>query len=494
LQGTLSYLPWHWEQQRGPRRCLTDEATSLTYDQVRRRTDVIAAQLRAAGIGAGDVVAVMLPNRVELVLVLFAAWRLGATATPVNPAFTATEADHQFLDSGARLVVNTGPDAPNAGLPTIAVSDLDVERDTHDDLPPVPGDDDARASTALLIYTSGSTGRPKGVILTHANLAAMAAQMVRHFELTAEDHCLLILPLFHVNAIMVSVLSPLSVGAQTTMMSGFAPEPFLALLAEERPTYFSGVPTIFARLAALPPEVIPDTTSLRFAVCGAAPATEELLRRCEERFGFVMVEGYGLTEATCASTCNPIRGTRKIGTVGPVVDGQQLRLVDEAGRDVPVGEAGEVLIAGPTVMGGYLNRPEATAETIRDGWLRTGDVGRLDEDGYLRIVDRIKDMIIRGGENLYPKEIEQTIGDLEGVLEVAVVGRPDAYLGEVPVAFVTRYPQASLTAEEVIEHCRTHLTRAKVPVAVELVDALPRNPVGKIDKPALRGWLETGPP
>ncbi len=494
MQETLSYLPWHWEQQRGPRRCLTDEATSLTYDQVRRRTDVIAAQLRAAGIGAGDVVAVMLPNRVELVLVLFAAWRLGATATPVNPAFTETEADHQFLDSGARLVVNTGPDAPNAGLPTIAVSDLDVERDTHDDLPPVPGDDDARASTALLIYTSGSTGRPKGVILTHANLAAMAAQMVRHFELTAEDHCLLILPLFHVNAIMVSVLSPLSVGAQTTMMSAFAPEPFLALLAEERPTYFSGVPTIFARLAALPPEVIPDTTSLRFAVCGAAPTTEELLRRCEERFGFVMVEGYGLTEATCASTCNPIRGTRKIGTVGPVVDGQQLRLVDEAGRDVPVGEAGEVLIAGPTVMGGYLNRPEATAETIRDGWLRTGDVGRLDEDGYLRIVDRIKDMIIRGGENLYPKEIEQTIGDLEGVLEVAVVGRPDEYLGEVPVAFVTRYPQASLTDEEVIEHCRTHLTRAKVPVAVELVDALPRNPVGKIDKPALRGWLETSPP
>lgn len=494
MHETLSYLPWHWEQERGPHRCLTDEATSLTYDQVRRRTDVIAAQLRAAGIGAGDVVAVMLPNRVELVLVLFAAWRLGATATPVNPAFTATEADHQLVDSGARLVVNTGPDAPDAGLPAIAVSDLDIERDTPDDLPPVPGDDDARTSTALLIYTSGSTGRPKGVMLTHANLAAMAAQMVRHFELTAADHCLLILPLFHVNAILVSVLSPLSVGAQTTMMGAFAPEPFLALLAEERPTYFSGVPTIFARLAALPPEVLPDTTSLRFAVCGAAPATEELLRRCEERFGFVMVEGYGLTEATCASACNPIRGTRKIGTVGPVIDGQQLRLVDETGKDVPVGEDGEVVIAGPTVMAGYLNRPEATAQTIRDGWLRTGDVGRLDEDGYLRIVDRIKDMIIRGGENLYPKEIEQTIGELEGVLEVAVVGRPDDDLGEVPVAFVTRYPQASLTAEEVIHHCRMHLMRAKVPVAVDLVDALPRNPVGKIDKPALRGWLEASSP
>lgn len=452
----------------------------------------MAAQLLAHGVAAGDVVAVMLPNRLELVLVLFASWRIGATATPVNPAFTAREADHQLTDSNARLLVNLGPDAPTGGLPSLAVDDLQMDRDDVGSLPPPPTDAEMRESIALLIYTSGSTGRPKGVMLTHANVAAMASQMVQQFELTEQDHCLLVLPLFHVNAIMVSVVSPFSAGARTTVMERFAPEPFLDLLARERPTYFSGVPTIYARLAALPEEVIPDTSSLRFAICGAAPVTEELLQRCEDRFGFVMVEGYGLTEATCASTCNPVRGTRKIGTVGPVVEGQQLRVVDADGKDVPVGETGEVVISGPTVMRGYLGQPEATAEAIRDGWLHTGDVGRLDEDGYLTIVDRIKDMIIRGGENLYPKEIEATIAELEPVLEVAVVGRPHDELTEVPVAFVTRYPGTSLSADEVLAHCRANLTRVKVPVDVEVVDEIPKNPVGKIDKPALRELLEQG--
>ena len=486
----LAYLPWNWARERDPWPCFADDRRSVTYGKFRDHVDAVAAQLHAEGVRPDDVVAVMLPNRLELVLVLFAAWRLGATATPVNPAFTAREADHQLGNSGARLLVNLGPDAPHGGLPAIAVDDLELERDGVDALPPPPDNASARESIALLIYTSGSTGRPKGVMLTHANVAAMAAQMVHNFELNERDHCLLILPLFHVNAILVSVLSPFSAGARTTVMGRFEPEAFLDLLERERPTYFSGVPTIYARLSALPEEVIPDTSSLRFAICGAAPVTEDLLRRCEERFGFVMVEGYGLTEATCASTCNPVRGTRKIGTVGPVVEGQQLRVVDERGEDVPVGQDGEVVIAGPTVMRGYLNQPEETARSIRDGWLHTGDVGRLDEDGYLTIVDRIKDMIIRGGENLYPKEIEATIAELDAVLEVAVVGRPHDELSEVPVAFVTRYPDKPLTEADVLAHCRANLTRVKVPVAVEIVEALPKNPVGKIDKPELRQSLE----
>jgi long-chain acyl-CoA synthetase len=483
---TLPYLPWTWPVARRDHPCVADDTTSLTCGEFADRVDVTAAQLRAHGVDAGDVVAVMLPNRVELVLVLFAAWRLGATATPVNPAFTATEAAHQLTDSGARLVINAGPDAPDAGLPSIAVDHLEHARDDVHRLPPPPEPVEAGADLALLIYTSGSTGRPKGVMLDHVNLEAMADQMVGHFELTADDHCLLVLPLFHVNAIMVSVLSPLSVGARTTVMGRFAAEPFLARLAEVRPTYFSGVPTIYALLASLPDEVVPDTTSLRFALCGAAPVSEELLDRCEQRFGMVMVEGYGLTEGTCASACNPIRGERRIGTVGPVVDGQQLRVVDEDGRDVPIGSDGEVILSGPTVMRGYLGRPEATAETVRDGWLHTGDVGRLDADGYLTIVDRIKDMIIRGGENLYPKEIEATLAQVDGVLEAAVVGRPDEVLGEVPVAFVSRYPGSSVTVDELLAHCRSNLMRVKVPVEVHVVAELPKNPVGKLDKPALR--------
>lgn len=483
----LDYLPWNWTSDRAERPCFADDDASLTYAEVRVRADALAAQLAGRGIGPGDVVAVMLPNRIELVLTLFAAWRLGATATPVNPGFTAREAGYQVADSGAKLLVNLGPDAPDGGVPTLAVDDIRVEDpDAGRRLPAVRADEDARDDVALLIYTSGSTGRPKGVMLDHANLEAMAGQMVEHFRLTADDHCLLILPLFHVNAIMVSVLSPLSVGARTTSMGRFAPEPFLTLLERARPTYFSAVPAIYALLAALPDEVIPDTSSLRFAVCGAAPVSEELLVRCEERFGFVMVEGYGLTEGTCASACNPVDGVRKLGTVGPAMPGQRIAIVSPDGERLPSGQAGEVLVSGPTVMRGYLGRHDATADTLRDGWLHTGDIGFLDDDGYLTLVDRIKDMIIRGGENLYPKEIEAVLYEVEGVLEAAVVGRPDDVMGELPVAFVARYPGATTTVDDLLAHAREQLTRVKVPVEITIVDEIPKNPVGKIDKPALR--------
>lgn len=505
---TIPYLPWNQPDDRAGQPAVRDDEVELTYAEVADRVETMAGLLRQHGIGPGDVVAVMLPNRAELVLTILAAWRLGATATPINPAFTATEADYQLRDSGARLIVNLGADAPDGGLPSIAVDELaaqlglraadgDAATSTSPEaadppaavLPPVRSDAVAIDDIALLIYTSGSTGRPKGVMLSHANLVAMTEQMARQLQLSDADHCLLILPLFHVNALLVSVLTPLAVGAQVTIMGRFAPEPFLARLEQVRPTYFSGVPAIFALLAALPAEVIPDTSSLRYAICGAAPVSAELLAHSEQRFGFVMVEGYGLTEATCASAVNPVDGVRKLGTVGPAIEGQRIAIMSPDDELLPPGAPGEVVISGPTVMQGYLNRPEETAATIRDGWLHTGDVGVLDEDGYLTIVDRIKDMIIRGGENLYPKEIEATLAEVEGVLEAAVVGRPDEVMGEVPVAYVVCYPEASITEEDLREHCRQHLTRVKVPVSITIVDELPRNPVGKIDKPTLRGML-----
>ncbi|MBD0323154.1 MAG: AMP-binding protein, partial [Aldersonia sp.] len=203
-----------------------------------------------------------------------------------------------------------------------------------------------------------------------------------------------------------------------------------------------------------------------------------------------MVEGYGLTEGTCASACNPVDGVRKLGTVGPALPGQRIAIRAEDGSFAGPGETGEVLISGPTVMRGYLNRPDATAATVVDGWLHTGDVGRLDEDGYLTIVDRVKDMIIRGGENIYPKEIEAVLTAHEDVLEAAVVGGPDPVLGEAPVAYVSLYPGSTLTADELTAHCRALLTRVKVPARIEIVEALPKNPVGKIDKPGLRRALQ----
>lgn len=482
----LGYLPWIKAADSAERPCFRDDNVELTYRQFTQRVDAFAAHLADKGLRPGDVLAVMLPNRVELVLAIFAAWRLGATATPINPAFTATEANFQIADSGARLVVNLDADSPANDLPTIHVADIVAETHSKTLAPHTVHDDDL----ALLVYTSGSTGKPKGVMLSHGNLLAMASQMVEHMAITRDDHCLLILPLFHCNALLVSVLSPMLAGAQTTVMGKFSPEPFLRLIETLKPTYFSGVPTIYALLAALPEDVMPDTSSLRFAVCGAAPVSQELLTKSEERFGFVMIEGYGLTEGTCCSACNPIEGIRKLGTVGPAMAGQIIAIMDPSGKVLPTGETGEVVISGPIVMQGYLGNPDETAKTIRDGWLHTGDVGHLDEDGYLTLVDRIKDMIIRGGENLYPKEIESTLFEVDGVLEAAVVGKPDPVLGEVPVAYVALYPESPVTEADLLKHCRTHLTRVKVPVSITIVDAIPKNPVGKIDKPTLRKSLQ----
>lgn len=483
---TLAYLPWEQPASFADRPCVRDESNDLTYAEFAAWVDAAAEQFAEYGVGPGTVVAVMLPNRVELLISIVAAWRLGAAATPINPVFTATEADYQITDAGSVLVVNTGPDAPNGGAEAIAV---DALRRTAVGATALPAAQTSPDELGLLIYTSGSTGKPKGVRLNHSNLAAMTAMMQEANEVTADDHCLLVLPLFHVNAICVSFLTPMAVGAQLTVLARFHPVEFLTAVESFRPTFFSAVPAIYAHLVSLPADVVADTSSVQYAICGAAPASKELLEATQERFGFGLVEGYGLTEGTCASTVNPVKGERRLGTVGIALPGQEVAIMDPDGNLVPTGERGEVVIRGANVMQGYLNRPEATAETLHGGWLHTGDVGILDEDGYLRIVDRIKDMIIRGGENIYPKEIETVIAQHPAVLEVAVVGGPHEVLGEVPVAFVALYPDKPADAEELLELCRMHLTKIKVPVAIRVVDELPKNPVGKPDKPAMRALV-----
>jgi len=482
----LDYLPWVRPTSLDDRPCVRDENNDLTFAEFAGWVDAAAEQFAEYGVGPGSVVAVMLPNRVELLVSIVAAWRLGAAATPINPVFTATEADYQIIDAGSALVINGGPEAPNGGRPAIAVDALRRELVGSNPLPePATSPDEL----GLLIYTSGSTGRPKGVILNHGTLDAMTSMMREATDVSDEDHCLLVLPLFHVNAICVSFLSPMSAGAQLTILARFHPVEFLKAVAEFKPTFFSAVPAIYAHLVSLPADVVADTSSIRYAICGAAPATKELLEATQNRFGFGLIEGYGLTEGTCASTCNPVSGERKLGTVGLALPGQTVAIMSPDGDLVPAGERGEVVIRGANVMQGYLNRPEESAETLRGGWLHTGDVGILDEDGYLRIVDRIKDMIIRGGENIYPKEIETVIAQHSSVLEVAVVGRPHEVLGEVPIAFVAPYPDQNLEAEEILDLCRTHLTKIKVPVAIHLVSELPKNPVGKPDKPAMRALV-----
>ncbi len=481
---TLDYLPWDRPAELADRPCMRDDRDELTYSEFADRVEAAAEQFADHGLRAGSVVAVMLPNRIELLVCLAAAWRLGAAATPINPVFTATEADFQIDDAGADLVITVDASTPTAGRPSIEVDDL--RQIVHGGLAPATT---AAADLALLIYTSGSTGTPKGVMLNHANISAMAAGMGEALTLDADDHCLLVLPLFHVNAICVSFLATMIAGGQLSILGRFHPVEFLAAIEKFRPTFFSAVPTIYSHLVSLPETVIADTSSVRFAVCGAAPASRELLSGTEERFGFPLIEGYGLTEGTCASTANPIDGPRKLGTVGVALPGQVVAIMNPEGELLPAGDRGEVVIKGANVMQGYLNRPEATADALGDGWLHTGDVGILDEDGYLTLVDRIKDMIIRGGENLYPKEIESVLHRHPAVLEAAVIGAPHAVYGEIPVAYVSLHPERTVTVDELRELCTEHLTRVKIPVSITILDTLPKNPVGKIDKPALRQRL-----
>ena len=478
LSVSLATLPEGRAAARPDAPAIADDAIELDNAAFADRVARAAALFERLGVGPGDVVAVALPNRLELIISLFAAWRLGAAATPVNPALTPTEMQYQVDDAGAKIVVGEGLELD---APTVEAGALAEE-------PPRPTEPAAVApdALALLIYTSGTTGKPKGVMLDHANLAAMCDMTSSGLGITAADHSLLILPLFHVNGIVVGTLTPLLAGGRVTVAGRFSPKTFFGLVERIRPTYFSAVPAIYAMLTSRPEAATADTSSLRLVVCGAAPMPAELIARVESTLGVALVEGYGLSEGSCASTLNPYDGVRKPGTVGLPLPGQDVRVVDGAGEPVPQGERGEVTIRGANVMRGYLNRPEDTAKTIVDGWLHTGDVGIFDEDGYLRIVDRIKDMIIRGGENIYPKEIETALYGHEGVLEAAVVGRPDDVLGEVVVAYVAARPGAELTVEALDALCVERLAKYKRPVAIEVLDELPKNAVGKIDKPALR--------
>jgi long-chain acyl-CoA synthetase len=490
IRSDLARLPFAREaaDPHGP--CLTDDRGSLDNAAFAAAVRRLAARFASLGVSPGDTVAVMLPNCSEIVTTMFAAWAGGAALTPINPTLTDAEVRYQLEDSMATVVV--GDDRAGDLARSVGAHWVDVEH-VHAGSRASAPEVDAKAAVddfALVIYTSGTTGKPKGVLLDHANLEAMSASVIDAFFLTAADTSLLILPLFHVNGLVISVLSVLRAGGSVVVAPRFSATTFWDLVETHRPTFFSAVPTIYAVLDAKTERQV-DTSSLRFVICGAAPMPAELITRFEERFGVPVVEGYGLSEGSVASTVNPVGGPRKPGTVGMPLPGQEVEVVSSAGEPQPQGERGEVVIRGANVMRGYLGKPQETAKVVRDGWLHTGDVGYLDPDGYLVLVDRIKDMIIRGGENIYPKEIESALYAHPAVLEAAVVGRPDPVLGEVPVAFVATKPGLTVTSEELLAHCAASLARYKVPEEIQIRTDLPKNSVGKLVKGLLRDQVQS---
>ena len=475
---------------------LTDEDV-ITFGDLDRLATRVAGRLAEAGIRPGDVVSALLPNSPAFIADMFGAYRAGAWFCPLNPRLTPAEIRFQLEDSGARAVVTDAEHAPlfarlAAELPSLASvlvlgtrEDLAGLPDPRGVAPSAVPDPDA---VALLMYTSGTTGLPKGVMLSHRNVLLNASQVMERSEVTADDRVLHIMPLFHTNGIVNTTVGPLLAGASIALRPRFDVADFWPAVARFRPTYFTAVPTVYSRLLAAPDPGL-DRSSLRFVRCGSAPMPVELQERVEAWLGVPVVISYGLAEGTCTSTMNPVSGRRKVGSVGLPLSGQEVRIHDEAGRELPAGAVGEVCIRGGTVMRGYLNRPEETAAVLRDGWLRSGDLGYVDADGYLFLTDRKKDIIIRGGENISAREVEDVIYRHPAVLEAAVVGMPDPDLGEQPVACVVPRPGATIDAGELIEFCRERLARFKTPRRVVVLEDLPKNAVGKIVKAALRARL-----
>lgn len=473
------------------RTALTDGARTLSYAELARETQRIAATLLALGAGPSDVVAITMARSLDAVILLLAAIRQGLCPCVFEPKLAPEEVGARLVETGARFVVHDAEHAAFARELTLPerAETIDFARLTQ--AAAAPAVDVSADSPALLLFTSGSTGRPKVVQLTQAALLNNALGVLQQSELSSDDRLLHVMPIYHTNGVNNQLFAPLLAGATVVFCPRFRAEEMPQLMARFEPTIITGVPTMYSRMLAQHFDAR-ALKALRMARCGSAPITEALHREVEARLGCPLVISYGLSEATCTSALNPPTA-RRVGAVGKVLPGQsvKLRAADGTMTDTPNVE-GEICIAGPNLMTGYVGAPDATSRTIADGWLRTGDLGRFDNEGYLYVTGRIKDVIIRGGENLSPLLIESAIVAQSDVVACCVVGRADDDLGEVPVAFVVPKDLAAMDAARVQDAVRTQLSRIYVPHEVIFVAALPETAVGKVDRKTLASRLAAG--
>ncbi len=454
-----------------------------------------ARMLFASGIRKGDTVSLLLPNSVEYVVAYFACWQIGALAGPVNSLLKAQEIAYVISNSEARALLVSSEFLPlieaiRGELATLqaiipfddeAVATRAFTETTGVEIPPSAiGRDDE----AIIIYTSGTTGKPKGCLLTHGNVIANARQISEWLEFTEAERLLTIMPLFHMNAVSVTTMSALFAGASTVVSPRFSASRFWQIISDYQITSFGSVATMLSMLLSTYPEGVPggfQTQQLRFAMCGSAPVPAEVLKCFEETFRCLVIEGYGLSESTCRSTFNPPDQRRRPGSCGLPI-GNEMRVVDEADREVAEGALGEIVLRGENILKGYYKNDEATAAAFRNGWFHTGDIGYRDAEGFYYIVDRKSDMIIRGGENIYPREIDEVLYQHPAIAAAATLGIPDKLYGEEVTAFVVMKPGASATAEQIAEFCRAHLADYKCPKTIHVVREIPKGPTGKLLK------------
>ncbi|MFN8152478.1 MAG: long-chain fatty acid--CoA ligase [Solirubrobacterales bacterium] len=463
----------------------------LTLDY--RTLDIAAGRaagfLRGLGVGPGDRVGLQLPNVPYFPAFYFGALRLGAVLVPMNPLLKGREVAYYLKDSGAKVLVSwhgfaeaatAGAEEAGAELFLVEPGKTEAalaEAEQVDDVADRDDDD-----PAVIIYTSGTTGTPKGAVLTHRNLEAGAQVGLDLVGVDSDGVAVATLPLFHVFGMNSIMNVTVKARALLTLVPRFEPGKVLEVIQRDGATVFGGVPTMYTALLHHPDRESFDTASLELCVSGGAAMPVEVLRGFEDAFGCKVLEGYGLSETTGMASFNPPDRERKAGSIGIPVGDTEIKLVDDAGEEVPEGEPGEVLIKGSFVMDRYWEREDATTAVIKDGWLATGDIGTKDEDGYFFIVDRKKDLIIRGGYNVYPREIEEVIYEHPAVREVAVIGVEHPELGEEVAAVIGLADGAEATPEEIQAFAKERVAAYKYPRVVEIVDELPKGPTGKVLK------------
>lgn len=485
-----------------------------TYAEFDQSVSMFASALQDLGIEKGDNVAFLLGNTPHFLISLYATMRIGATAVPVNPIYSPDEISYIIHNSDAKAVIaldlllplvekaagafptvehyiicETVPETPEK----IAALADDVKAKVRTfngviasgkpNLQPVDMD---KNETAVILYTSGTTGRPKGAMLTHENLYSNARDVAEYLTFSEDDRVIATLPVFHVFALTVVVNAPLLQGATVLLVPRFSPADVFSIAKEQQATVFAGVPTMYNFLYQYPEGSPEDFKSIRLSISGGSSLPVALLHNFEEKFAVRISEGYGLSEASPVTCFNPLDHERIPGSIGMSIVNVENKVVNELGEEVPDGEVGELIVRGPNVMKGYYKMPEETEMAIRDGWLYTGDLAKRDDNGYFYIVDRKKDMIIVGGYNVYPREVEEVLFAHPDIVEAAVIGLPDPDFGESIHAFVVLKEGASQDAEALTAYCQERLVNYKVPKQFEFMDELPKNTTGKILRRSLK--------
>ncbi|MFM2295415.1 MAG: hypothetical protein RLZZ350_1828 [Verrucomicrobiota bacterium] len=462
----------------------------FTYAELLAQAQGVTARLQTEfAVQPGDRVALWVKNCPEFIPAVFGILGAGAVVVPINNFFKPAEVAFIVRDAGANVIISDASLAEAqtkvlADQPTLKLFKVEefAELETRNQKPETPPR--SESDLAAMLYTSGTTGHPKGAMLTHGNFLHNVASCVQALDVRASDRVVVVLPQFHSFMFTVGTLLPVLSGAGIVLVKTLSPfKNVLEEIARHRGTILPSVPAFYRTILAVAEF---GKLPLRLCVSGGAPLPVEVFNEFTRKFPFPLREGYGPTESSPVATVNPIYGVNKPGSIGVPIPNVELSIRDDSGRELPLGETGEICIRGGNVMHGYWNQPEETAKVLRDGWLYTGDVGRGDADGYFYITDRKKDMVLVNGINVYPREIEEVIHQFPGVKETAVIGVPDARKGEQPLAFVAELDGATVDEKALLQFIRERLADYKVPRRVVLLPALPRNATGKILKTELR--------